>query len=142
GRSRPRLHFVKFAKIRLQHRAGGGGMSKIAPRAKEEVRSTPLFEKCHRYEVAERVRRAGVYSFFRVIESAQDPEVVSNGRRMIMLGSNNYLGLTNDPRVKEAAADAIRQYGSASAGSRVLNGTLNLPVRREGLTARAVPQVT
>jgi len=106
-------------------------MSKIAPAAKEEVRPTPLFEKCHRYEVAERVRRAGVYSFFRVIESAQDPEVVSNGRRMIMLGSNNYLGLTNDPRVKEAAVDAVRKYGSGCAGSRFLNGTLDLHVRLE-----------
>jgi 8-amino-7-oxononanoate synthase len=110
-------------------------MSKIAPAAKEEVRATPLFEKCHRYEVAERVRQAGVYSFFRVIESAQDPEVVSNGRRMIMLGSNNYLGLTNDPRVKEAAVDAIRKYGSGCAGSRFLNGTLDLHVRLEGRLA-------
>jgi 8-amino-7-oxononanoate synthase len=106
-------------------------MSKIAPAAKEEVRSTPVFEKCHRYDVAGRVRRAGVYSFFRVIESAQDPEVVSDGRRMIMLGSNNYLGLTNDPRVKEAAIDAVRKYGSGCAGSRFLNGTLDLHVRLE-----------
>jgi 8-amino-7-oxononanoate synthase len=106
-------------------------MSKIAPAAREEVRSTPLFEKCHRYETAERVRNAGVYSFFRVIESAQDPEVVCDGRRMIMLGSNNYLGLTNDPRVKEAAIDAVRKYGSGCAGSRFLNGTLDLHVRLE-----------
>jgi len=115
-------------------------MSKIAPRAKGEVRSTPLFEKCHRYEVAERVRQAGVYSFFRVIESAQDPEVVSNGRRMIMLGSNNYLGLTNDPRVKEAAVDAIRKYGSGCAGSRFLNGTLDLHVRLEERLAEFMRQ--
>ncbi|MEO8347760.1 MAG: aminotransferase class I/II-fold pyridoxal phosphate-dependent enzyme, partial [Acidobacteriota bacterium] len=106
-------------------------MSKVAPAAKEEVRSTPLFEKCHSYEVAERVREAGVYSFFRVIESAQDPEVVCDGRRMIMLGSNNYLGLTNDPRVKEAAIAAIRKYGSGCAGSRFLNGTLDIHVRLE-----------
>jgi 8-amino-7-oxononanoate synthase len=106
-------------------------MSKIAPAAKEEVHSTSLFEKCHRYEVAERVRDAGVYSFFRVIESAQDPEVVCDGRRMIMLGSNNYLGLTNDPRVKEAAIEAVRKYGSGCAGSRFLNGTLDLHVRLE-----------
>jgi 8-amino-7-oxononanoate synthase len=106
-------------------------MSKIAPAAKEEVRLAPLFEKCHRYEVAERVRQAGVYSFFRVIESAQDPEVVCDGRRMIMLGSNNYLGLTNDPRVKEAAIEAVRKYGSGCAGSRFLNGTLDLHVRLE-----------
>ena len=111
-------------------------MSKIAPAVREEVRSTPLFEKCHRYEVAERVRNAGVYSFFRVIESAQDPEVVCDGRRMIMLGSNNYLGLTNDPRVKEAAIDAIRKYGSGCAGSRFLNGTLDLHVLLEERLAR------
>jgi 8-amino-7-oxononanoate synthase len=106
-------------------------MSKIAPAARDEVHSTSLFEKCHRYEVAERVRNAGVYSFFRVIESAQDPEVVCDGRRMVMLGSNNYLGLTNDPRVKEAAIEAVRKYGSGCAGSRFLNGTLDLHVRLE-----------
>ena len=106
-------------------------MSKVAPAAKEELRTAPLFEKCHRYEEAERVRQAGVYSFFRVIESAQDPEVVSGGRRMIMLGSNNYLGLTNDPRVKEAAVAAVRKYGSGCAGSRFLNGTLDIHVRLE-----------
>lgn len=106
-------------------------MSKVAPAAKEELRTAPLFEKCHRYEVAERVRQAGVYSFFRVIESAQDPEVVCDGRRMIMLGSNNYLGLTNDPRVKEAAIAAVRKYGSGCAGSRFLNGTLDLHVKLE-----------
>ena len=106
-------------------------MSKVAPAAKEELRTAPLFEKCHRYEEADRVREKGVYSFFRVIESAQDPEVVSGGRRMIMLGSNNYLGLTNDPRVKEAAVAAVRKYGSGCAGSRFLNGTLDLHVRLE-----------
>ena len=111
-------------------------MSKIAPAAREEVRSTPLFEKCHRYDVADRVRKAGVYSFFRVIESAQEPEVVCDGRRMVMLGSNNYLGLTNDPRVKEAAIDAVRKYGSGCAGSRFLNGTLDLHVRLEERLAR------
>jgi 8-amino-7-oxononanoate synthase len=77
-----------------------------------------------------------VYSFFRVIESAQEPEVVCDGRRMVMLGSNNYLGLTNDPRVKEAAIDAVRKYGSGCAGSRFLNGTLDLHVRLEERLAR------
>ena len=106
-------------------------MSKTAPATKEELRSVPFFEKCYRYPDAARVREAGVYSFFRVIESAQDPEVVLDGRRMIMLGSNNYLGLTNDPRVKEAAIEAVRKYGSGCAGSRFLNGTLDLHVRLE-----------
>lgn len=95
------------------------------------MRSSPFFEKCHRFTDADRVRRAGIYSYFRVVESAQDPEVTIGGRRLLMLGSNNYLGLTNDPRVKEAAVDAIRKYGSGCAGSRFLNGTLDLHVRLE-----------
>ena len=75
-------------------------MSKTAPAVQTPaVNTSPFFEKCYRYEVPARVRQAGVYSFFRVVESAQDPEVTIGGRRLVMLGSNNYLGLTNDPRV-------------------------------------------
>jgi len=107
-------------------------MSKTAPAVQTPaVNTSPFFEKCYRYEVPARVRQAGVYSFFRVVESAQDPEVTIGGRRLVMLGSNNYLGLTNDPRVKEAAIEAVRRYGSGSAGSRFLNGTLDLHVRLE-----------
>jgi 8-amino-7-oxononanoate synthase len=108
-------------------------MSKLAAAAARGgvVRSSPFFEKCERYDDAARIRRAGVYSFFRVVESAQDPEVLMAGRRLLMLGSNNYLGLTNDPRVKEAAIEAIRKYGSGCAGSRFLNGTLDLHVKLE-----------
>ena len=95
------------------------------------VERSLFFEKCERYDDPGRVRRMGVYSFFRVVESAQEPEVVIGGRRLLMLGSNNYLGLTNDPRVKEAAIEAIRRYGSGCAGSRFLNGTLDLHVRLE-----------
>ncbi len=105
-------------------------MSKVAPVA-SLTRTSPLFDKCFRFDDAHRIQRAGLYSFFRVVDSAQDPEVVIGGRRMIMLGSNNYLGLTNDTRVKEAAIDAIRKYGSGCAGSRFLNGTLDLHVRLE-----------
>lgn len=92
---------------------------------------SPVFDKCYGYHDAERARRAGTYPFFREIESAQDPEVTVGGRPMIMLGSNNYLGLADDPRVKEAAVDAIRKYGASCAGSRLLNGTLDLHVRLE-----------
>ena len=108
-------------------------MSKLAAVAARRggVRSSPIFEKCERYDVPDGIRRAGLYSFFRVVESAQEPEVVIGGRRLLMLGSNNYLGLTNDPRVKEAAIEAIRKYGSGCAGSRFLNGTLDLHVRLE-----------
>jgi 8-amino-7-oxononanoate synthase len=107
-------------------------MNKVARVARaESVATAPFFEKCYRWEDAARVRQTGYYSFFRVIDTAQDPEVSIGGRRMVMLGSNNYLGLTNDPRVKEAAIAAIRKYGSGCAGSRFLNGTLDLHVRLE-----------
>jgi len=116
-------------------------MSKVARLTRDDVVGTaPVFEKCHRYQEAARVRDTGYYSFFRVIESAQDPEVTLGGRRLVMLGSNNYLGLTNDPRVKEAAMDAIRKYGSGCAGSRFLNGTLDLHVRLEQRLAEFMRQ--
>ncbi len=116
-------------------------MSKVARLTRDDMMGTaPVFEKCHRYQEAARVRETGFYSFFRVIESAQDPEVVLGGRRLVMLGSNNYLGLTNDPRVKEAAMDAIRKYGSGCAGSRFLNGTLDLHVRLEQRLAEFMRQ--
>ena len=116
-------------------------MSKTAPvDTIPAAKTSPFFEKCYRYEDPARVRQAGLYSFFRVVESAQDPEVVIGGRRLIMLGSNNYLGLTNDPRVKEAAIEAVRRYGSGSAGSRFLNGTLELHVRLEERLAEFIRQ--
>src|SRR5499427_1505929 len=116
-------------------------MSKFAPVANPVGdRISPVFDKCYRYAEADRVREAGVYTFFRVIESAQDPEVTIQGRRMVMLGSNNYLGLTNDPRVKEAAIEAIRKFGSGCAGSRFLNGTLELHVRLEDRLAEFMRQ--
>jgi 8-amino-7-oxononanoate synthase len=77
-----------------------------------------------------------MYPFFRTIESAQDPEITMNGRKMIMIGSNNYLGLTNHPKVKEAAIEAIRKYGTGCAGSRFLNGTLDIHVQLEEKLAR------
>ncbi len=74
---------------------------------------------------------AGFYPYFRVVESEQDPEVTVCGRKMVMLGSNNYLGLTSHPKVKEAAIEAMKKYGSGCAGSRFLNGTLDLHVLLE-----------
>ena len=90
-----------------------------------------LFEKCRKYTAAKEVMAAGCYPYFQVIESEQDPEVTVEGKRMVMLGSNNYLGLTSHPHVKEAAINAIRTYGSGCAGSRFLNGTLDIHVRLE-----------
>ena len=95
-----------------------------------------IFEKCFRFTIAKDLQRAGIYPFFRTIESAQDPEVTMNGKKMIMVGSNNYLGLTNHPKVKEAAIEAIRKYGSGCAGSRFLNGTLDIHVKLEEKLAK------
>jgi 8-amino-7-oxononanoate synthase len=86
-----------------------------------------VFEKCLKiYETTQRLRASGHYFFFRKLESAQDSEVVVNGKRVIMIGSNNYLGLTNHPRVKEAAIKAIERFGCGCAGSRFLNGNLEM----------------
>lgn len=95
-----------------------------------------LFEKCRKYTAAKEVMAAGFYPYFHVVESEQNPEVVVHGRKMIMLGSNNYLGLTSHPKVKEAAIEAIKKYGSGCAGSRFLNGTLEIHVTLEDKLAR------
>lgn len=85
-----------------------------------------IFEKCYQYKDADEVRALGFYPYFRPISSGQDTEVYINGKKYLMLGSNSYLGLTNDPRVKEAAIKAIEKYGTGCAGSRFLNGTLEI----------------
>ncbi len=90
-----------------------------------------IFEKCYSFTQADEVRRAGLYPYFRPISTEQDTEVVIEGRRLLMLGSNSYLGLTNHPRVKEAAVRAINKYGTGCAGSRFLNGTLDLHLELE-----------
>jgi 8-amino-7-oxononanoate synthase len=105
-------------------------------------KSVDLFDKCYRFTKAKELITAGMYPYFRVIESAQDPEVVIDGRKMIMVGSNNYLGLTNHPKVKEAALEAVRKYGSGCAGSRFLNGTLDIHVKLEEKLARFIRKET
>jgi 8-amino-7-oxononanoate synthase len=96
-----------------------------------------LFEKCSKiYEQIEELKSSGYYFFFRKLETPQDSEVVVNGKRLIMIGSNNYLGLTNHPRVKEAAIKAIEKFGSGCAGSRFLNGNLEIHEELEIKLAR------
>ncbi len=95
-----------------------------------------IFDKCTNYRDADRVIEAGMYPYFRMIESQQDPVVMMGGREVIMCGSNNYLGLTSHPRVKESAIEAIRKYGTGCAGSRFLNGTLDIHVKLEEKLAR------
>jgi 8-amino-7-oxononanoate synthase len=96
-----------------------------------------VFEKCLKIsEITDGLRKTGHYFFFRKLESAQDSEVVINGKKVIMVGSNNYLGLTNHPRVKEAAIKAIEKFGSGCAGSRFLNGNLEIHEELERKLAR------
>lgn len=99
-------------------------------------RGQDVFQKCFDWEDFNRVTASGLYPYFVPIAGEQGPEVIINGKKMVMLGSNNYLGLTNDPRVKEAAREAILTYGVGCTGSRFLNGTLDIHVRLEEELAR------
>jgi 8-amino-7-oxononanoate synthase len=90
-----------------------------------------VFQKCFDFKDAQAIRDRGVYPYFRMIASGQDPVVTMNGQRVIMLGSNNYLGLTNHPEIKRAATVALEKYGTGTAGSRFLNGTLDIHVELE-----------
>jgi 8-amino-7-oxononanoate synthase len=111
--------------------------SRLVPDSQMAVKkSADIFEKCSKFQKAKTLISYGLYPYFRVIESAQDPEIVLNGQKMIMVGSNNYLGLTNHPKVKEAAIAAIKKYGTGCAGSRFLNGTLDIHVQLEEKLAR------
>ena len=82
--------------------------------------------------------QAGIYPYFRSIESEQDTVVIINGKKVLMFGSNSYLGLTNHPKVKEAAIKAIDKYGTGCAGSRFLNGTLDIHIKLEERLAELV----
>jgi 8-amino-7-oxononanoate synthase len=100
--------------------------------------NNPLHKSIAAYDEANKVRRAGVYPYYRVIESAQDTEVIIDGKKVLMFGSNSYLGLTNHPRIKEAAKKAIDKYGTGCAGSRLLNGTLKIHTELEEKLAALV----
>jgi 8-amino-7-oxononanoate synthase len=90
-----------------------------------------IFDKCRGPSRADLARDNNVYPYFRVITTPQDPVVLHDGQELVMLGSNNYLGLTNHPEVKEAAATGLAMYGTGCAGSRLLNGTLDIHVQLE-----------
>ena len=90
-----------------------------------------LFAKCAAYTTAHECRERGIYPYFHALESRQDTEVIMEGKRRIMLGSNNYLGLTAAPEVIAAAEAALAEYGTGCSGSRFLNGTLRLHLELE-----------
>ncbi len=90
-----------------------------------------LFKKCQNLPKVEYAKKSGIYPYFHQLNSKQGPEVVMEGKDIIMIGSNNYLGLTSHPEVIEAGVKALEQYGSGCSGSRFLNGTLNTHVELE-----------
>jgi len=85
-----------------------------------------IFTKCGEFTDARLAQAAGLYPYFLPLEDTEGTEVVINGRRILMIGSNNYLGLTTDPRVRQASIEAVKRYGTSCTGSRFLNGTLKL----------------
>ena len=97
-----------------------------------------LHGKIAQFQVANTLRERGLYPYFRPIESAQDTEVLIDNKRVLMFGSNSYLGLTNHPKIKEASKKAIDKYGTGCAGSRFLNGTLDIHIELENRLATYV----
>ena len=85
-----------------------------------------IFDKCFNFTRAKEAQEQGIYPYFKPIKENHGPRVIMDGREIIMIGSNNYLGLTKDPRVQEAAIKAVEKYGTSCSGSRFLNGTLEL----------------
>ncbi len=90
-----------------------------------------LYDRVAAFKDANAIKEKGLYPYFRAIESGQDTEVVIDGKKVLMFGSNSYLGLTNHPKIKEASKAAIDKYGTGCAGSRFLNGTLDIHIELE-----------
>jgi len=95
-----------------------------------------LFAKCYAPSLADEYRNKGIYPYFRALETRQGPEVIMEGKRRIMLGSNNYLGLTSCPEVVEAGVRALEEFGTGCSGSRFLNGTLTMHLELEAELAK------
>ena len=97
-----------------------------------------IFQKAFDYTAAKEAIAAGYYPYFIPMDGNEGTEVVYHGRRLLMFGSNNYLGLTTHPKVRQAAIDAINQYGTSCTGSRFLNGTLAMHEQLEAELAEWV----
>ena len=103
-----------------------------------ELNVNLLNHKVNKFTRAQELKTLGMYPYFRVIESDQDTEVIINGKKVLMFGSNSYLGLTNHPEIKKATIEAVNKYGSGCAGSRFLNGTLDIHIQLEEQLAEFV----
>lgn len=116
-----------------QHAPGAHPDPSAAPKSDKPV---DLFQKCWSFTRADEIKALGFYPYFRPIEENEGPVVMIEGRKIIMAGSNNYLGLTADPRVKDAAVKAVQKYGTGCSGSRYLTGTLDLHIQLEDRLAK------
>jgi 8-amino-7-oxononanoate synthase len=91
-----------------------------------------IFNKCYQYSTVKEAKESGIYPYFIPLDENEGTEVIYHGRHIIMCGSNNYLGLTTHPKVRQAAVDALERYGTSCTGSRFLNGNMTLHERLEG----------
>jgi 8-amino-7-oxononanoate synthase len=119
------------AEEREHARNGSGANDSMEDALKERsslanVGGQDVFGKCYQFTAADNARRAGLYPFFRPLDFNDGPEAVLDGRRVLMFGSNNYLGLTTHPKVREAAKAAIDRFGTSMTGSRLVNGSMKL----------------
>jgi 8-amino-7-oxononanoate synthase len=123
----------------------------LPPAAAREINNRPVLRapgvasqkgdvlaKTRAFKTAAQLREIGLYPYFRTISSAQDTEVIIEGKKVLMLGSNSYLGLTNHPKIKAAAQAAVEKYGTGCAGSRFLNGSLDIHLELEAALAKLV----
>lgn len=124
--------------VAVRDPAPSSGPVEAGERRRPAAGGVKLLEKARNFKNANQVRALGLYPYFRTISSAQDTEVIINGKKVLMLGSNSYLGLTNHPKIKEAAKAAVERYGAGCAGSRFLNGTLDIHLELEHALADLV----
>jgi 8-amino-7-oxononanoate synthase len=116
------------ARVELADREGSSDMGESLKErgSLANIGGKDVFEKCFKFMAADNARKMGIYPFFRPLDFADGPEAQINGKRVVMFGSNNYLGLTTHPRVRDAAKAAIDKYGTSMTGSRLVNGSMRL----------------
>src|SRR5450755_1099012 len=116
------------ARVDLADREGSSDMGESLKErgSLANIGGKDVFEKCFKFMAADNARKMGIYPFFRPLDFADGPEAQINGKRVVMFGSNNYLGLTTHPKVREAAKAAIDKYGTSMTGSRLVNGSMRL----------------
>lgn len=136
GTSRARVSGGEAVQARSKNGHGSNGVDHHADSDMEDalkertslanIGGHDVFEKCYQFTAADNARKAGLYPFFRPLDFNDGPEAVIDGRRVLMFGSNNYLGLTTHPKVREAAKAAIDRFGTSMTGSRLVNGSMKL----------------